>query len=109
MTYNPNTPLSLLQKFHQQDTTVKNPNTPSEILRELVESQWMYIRKHVAYHLNTPDDVLQKLLGESDEQIRIAVALNRNSSVDTLRQLVLKNNSDNKSSLLKLVIVVIRI
>ena len=59
---------------------VKNPNTQSEILRELVESQWIYIRSHVAYHPNTPDDVLQKLTRESDEKIRIAVALNQNAS-----------------------------
>ncbi len=103
--YNPNTPLSLLQKFHQQDTMVKNPNTPSEILRELVESQWIYIRKHVAYHPNTPDDVLQELARESDEQIRIAVALNQNASTTVLRQFVLGNSQYPTTSLISQAVV----
>lgn len=98
--YNPNIPLSLLQKFYQQDAMVKNPNTRSEILRELVESQWVYIRNHVAYHPNTPDDVLQKLTGESDEKIRIAVALNQNASTTVLK-LLLDNSQHPTFSLIR--------
>jgi hypothetical protein len=74
---NPHTPSQIIQQWYVESAAVNNPQTSSQELCELLESQWLPIRRGVALHQNTPVSILEKLAKAKDSQVRMAIAENQ--------------------------------
>jgi hypothetical protein len=72
----------------------KNPNTPKEILAELVRVKDDGVRCDVARNPSTPPETLAELAGDKNWWIRYEVALNRNTSKETLTKLAGDKNNN---------------
>ncbi|AFZ03248.1 hypothetical protein [Calothrix sp. PCC 6303] len=74
---NPHTPSQIIQRWYSESAAVNNPQTSGEKLCELLQSQWLPIRRGVALHQNTPVSILENLSKAKDSQVRMAVAENK--------------------------------
>lgn len=91
---NPNTPLIVLKQLaRDEDSSIRrdvaeNPSTPAEILELLAKNSNNGIRHSVARNPNTPIETLKVLATHSDTNIRYGIAGNPSTPAETLKLLV---------------------
>jgi hypothetical protein len=64
-----------------------NPDTSSEVLKQLASSKDPYVRYGVAHSTNTPPEVLKQLASDKAPSVRSGVAYNTNTPPEVLKQL----------------------
>jgi len=70
-----------------REAIAKNPNTPTEILKELSQDRIATVRSSVAENPNTPTEILKKLSQDRFTIVRGSVAKNPNTSTEILKEL----------------------
>jgi len=91
---NPNLSESLIRqiwetyKFRASNSLAKNPNTPADILDQIVDSESRdMVLISVAKNPNTAAETLQRLLINKNTNLKLAIIKNPNTTVDMLRRL----------------------
>jgi len=78
---------SIKMPFHKLRELAKDPNTPVDVLRELVKKSSYWIRSNVASNPTTPLDILRELAKEDNATVRLYTVRNPNTPLDILRDL----------------------
>jgi len=79
--------------YNIKDEVKKNPNTPQDTLKELVNDKDSDVRSAVA-----AQDTLKELVNDKDERVRASVAENPNTSPEILKELAKGVRANNRNT-----------
>ncbi len=82
------------QAAQAKSRLASDPNTSSEVLRKLAETDQPQVLERVAENPQTAPDTLEELSNHESAEVRSAVTENKNTRPDTLQKLAADENPD---------------
>ena len=70
-----------------------HPNLPDSIKEKLSDSEFMEIRRNIAYETDS-EEILKKLSSDKEWEVRLAVATNKLTPNETMKKLQIDTNED---------------